>query len=137
MQWNTEKHAGFTQGQPWLEVARNYPEINAAHAVDDPDSVFYFYQKLIQLRKEVSVITTGEYIDLMPEHEQLFCYARRDEKQTLLCLNNYYAESTFCPLPKEFRGRKCQLLLSNYPESATEPMMLRPYETRIILLEDE
>ncbi|PJC85455.1 alpha,alpha-phosphotrehalase [Vibrio sp. HA2012] len=134
MQWNSEKHAGFTQGQPWLEVAGNYQEINAAHAVDDPDSVFYFYQKLIRMRKELPVITTGDYIDLLPEHKQLFCYARKDENQTLLCLNNYYAESVLCPLPEEYLAAAGTLLLGNYPESATEPLMLRPYETRIILL---
>ncbi len=134
MQWNSEKNAGFTQGQPWLEVAGNYPEINAAHAVDDPDSVFYFYQKLIRMRKELPVITTGDYIDLLPEHKQLFCYARKDENQTLLCLNNYYAESILCPLPEEYLTAAGTLLLGNYPESAAEPLMLRPYETRIILL---
>ncbi|PWI34370.1 alpha,alpha-phosphotrehalase [Vibrio albus] len=137
MQWNTEEHAGFTQGQPWLEVARNYPEINAAHAVDDPDSVFYFYQKLIQLRKAIPVITSGEYIDLLPEHKQLFCYARRDEKQTLLCLNNYYSEEVEYSVPPTFSMEKAQCLLSNYDVAESgNTLSLRPYETRIYLIEE-
>ena len=135
MQWNTQAHAGFTKGQPWLEVAGNYKAVNAAHAVDDQDSVFYFYQKLIQLRKDIPVITTGNYIDLLPEHKQLYCYARVDEKQTLLCLNNYYGDEVVCQLPEEFRADSGKLLLGNYPVSETEEqMVLRPYETRIILI---
>ena len=138
MQWNTEANAGFTKGQPWLEVAGNYKEVNAAYAVDDQNSVFYFYQKLIQLRKEVPVITTGDYTDLLPEHEKVFCYARSDNKQTLICVNNYYGETVQCELPKEFRVESGKLLLSNYPESEVEEdvMILRPYETRIIQIEN-
>lgn len=28
MQWSADKHAGFTTGTPWLQVADNYNEIN-------------------------------------------------------------------------------------------------------------
>ncbi|EPJ0238517.1 alpha,alpha-phosphotrehalase, partial [Vibrio parahaemolyticus] len=49
MQWNSQKHAGFTEGTPWLEVAQNYSEINAEAAVADLNSVFYFYKRLIEL----------------------------------------------------------------------------------------
>ena len=41
VQWDASPHAGFTTGTPWIAVNPNYPEINAAAQVDDPDSVFY------------------------------------------------------------------------------------------------
>ncbi|KLN64280.1 alpha,alpha-phosphotrehalase [Vibrio sp. VPAP30] len=139
MQWNDEQYAGFSKAQPWLEVASNYPQINADKAVADNNSVFYFYQKLIQLRKEVEVITTGSYTDLYPEHNAVFGYQRKSEQQTLICLNNYYGEDTECVLPLDFDTTQAKYLLGNYQDLAgvvNQHQVLRPYETRIILLEN-
>ncbi len=140
MQWNSQKHAGFTEGTPWLEVAQNYSEINAEAAVADLNSVFYFYKRLIELRKQVPVITDGRYEDLLPEHQRIFAYARQNDKQTLLCINNYYAEEVECVLPERFELSKAKNLLSNYQNSASavasNHQVLRPYETRILLIEE-
>ncbi|OAN13839.1 alpha,alpha-phosphotrehalase [Photobacterium jeanii] len=141
MQWNTQKHAGFTQGTPWLEVAANYPDINAEQAVADHDSVFHYYKKLIALRKEVEVITTGDYTDLMPEHSQLFCYRRQSATQTLVCIHNYYGEPAECVLPSDVDVTKGRYLISNYADVTGEEqapqqvMNLRPYECRVVLIE--
>ncbi|WP_372383882.1 alpha,alpha-phosphotrehalase [Vibrio sp. BS-M-Sm-2] len=139
MQWNSEAHAGFSQAQPWLDVANNYTEINAEQALEDKDSVFYFYKSLIELRKEVPVITHGSYKDLLPEHPSVFAYSRETDGQTLLCVNNYYGEACQVELSNEFELDKAQLLLGNYsneqlPVSANT-VALRPYETRILLIE--
>ncbi|EID7698443.1 TPA: alpha,alpha-phosphotrehalase [Vibrio parahaemolyticus] len=140
MQWNSQKHAGFTEGTPWLEVAQNYSEINAEAAVADLNSVFYFYKRLIELRKQVPVITDGRYEDLLPEHQRIFAYARQNDKQTLLCINNYYSEEVECVLPERFDMSKAKNLLSNYQNSASavasNHQVLRPYETRILLIEE-
>ncbi|HCG6559662.1 TPA: alpha,alpha-phosphotrehalase [Vibrio parahaemolyticus] len=140
MQWNSQKHAGFTEGTPWLEVAKNYSEINAEAAVADLNSVFYFYKRLIELRKQVPVITDGRYEDLLPEHQRIFAYARQNDKQTLLCINNYYSEEVECVLPERFELSKAKNLLSNYQNSASavasNHQVLRPYETRILLIEE-
>lgn len=140
MQWNSQKHAGFTEGTPWLEVAQNYSEINAEAAVADLNSVFYFYKRLIELRKQVPVITDGRYEDLLPEHQRIFAYARQNDKQTLLCINNYYVEEVECVLPERFELSKAKNLLSNYQNSASavasNHQVLRPYETRILLIEE-
>ncbi|MEI8632216.1 hypothetical protein P4S72_09565 [Vibrio sp. PP-XX7] len=73
MQWNDKAHAGFTQGIPWLDVARNYKEVNVCQAMADENSVFHFYRKLIALRKTLNVITDGDYLDLAPEHQTGIC----------------------------------------------------------------
>lgn len=52
MQWDTSPQAGFTTGTPWLAVSPNYSKINVTKALHNPQSIFYTYQKLIQLRKE-------------------------------------------------------------------------------------
>ncbi|MEZ9442536.1 alpha,alpha-phosphotrehalase [Vibrio sp. 10N.222.54.F12] len=140
MQWNSEPYAGFSQAQPWLDVANNYTEINAEQALEDKDSVFYFYKALIELRKQVPVITHGSYQDLMPEHPSIFAYVRESEGQTLLCINNYYGKEAECVLPERFEMAKAKSLLSNYQVSeslvASHHQVLRPYETRILLIED-
>ncbi|MFM2594370.1 alpha,alpha-phosphotrehalase [Vibrio harveyi] len=140
MQWNSAKHAGFTEGTPWLEVAQNYSEINAETAIADLNSVFYFYKRLIELRKQVPVITDGRYEDLLPEHKSIFAYARQNDKQTLLCINNYYGEEVECVLPERFDMSKAKNLLSNYQNAtsaiASNHQVLRPYETRILLIEE-
>ena len=59
MQWDASTNAGFTTGTPWIEVNPNYTSINAKAELKDPDSVFYFYQKLIRLRKEYPVFVDG------------------------------------------------------------------------------
>ncbi|MFS1863244.1 alpha,alpha-phosphotrehalase [Vibrio lentus] len=140
MQWNSEPYAGFSLAQPWLDVANNYTEINAEQALEDKDSVFYFYKALIELRKQVPVITHGRYQDLLPEHPSIFAYVRESEGQTLLCINNYYGEETECVLPERFEMMKAKSLLSNYQVSeslvTSHHQVLRPYETRILLIED-
>ncbi|MBE8567176.1 alpha,alpha-phosphotrehalase [Vibrio sp. OPT20] len=139
MQWNSEPYAGFSLSQPWLDVANNYTEINAEQALEDKDSVFYFYKALIELRKRVPVITHGRYQDLLPEHPSIFAYVRESEGQTLLCINNYYGEEAECVLPERFEMAKAKSLLSNYQVSeslvASHHQVLRPYETRILLIE--
>ncbi|MEZ8824840.1 alpha,alpha-phosphotrehalase [Vibrio amylolyticus] len=139
MQWDSSEFAGFSKGSPWLEVAANYGEINARKSVDDENSVFYFYQKLIQLRKDVDVITTGDYVDLLPQHKSIFSYQRTSESQSLICLNNYYDQEVECVLPEGVDVGKARYLLGNYEgiesETVSRQQVLKPYETKIILIE--
>jgi trehalose-6-phosphate hydrolase len=139
MQWNGSKHAGFTQGTPWIDVASNYPEINAQSAVSDTDSVYYFYRDLIALRKQYGVITHGRYLDLLPEHEQVFAYQRETDQQILLCINNFYANPVDIQLPGHLAGLPNKVLLGNYGELDWDiqqgTMALKPYQTAIILFD--
>ena len=50
MHWDDSDNAGFTTGTPWISVNENYKKINAAAQVNDPDSIFSYYKKLIELR---------------------------------------------------------------------------------------
>ncbi|MEH7108619.1 alpha,alpha-phosphotrehalase, partial [Bacillus sp. JJ1764] len=89
VQWNVSNHAGFTSGTPWIEVANNYPEINAEKAVQQQDSIFYHYQKLIQLRKQYDVITEGDFQLLFEHDDAVFAYTRTYENETLLVINHF------------------------------------------------
>ena len=61
MQWSSDKNGGFTQGEPWFAVNPNCKEINAKEAIEDKDSVFHYYQKLIRIRKENPVFIDGKF----------------------------------------------------------------------------
>ncbi|WP_282034306.1 alpha,alpha-phosphotrehalase [Metabacillus indicus] len=132
VQWDDSKHAGFTEGTPWIMPAKNYPEINAEKAVQDENSVFYHYQKLIQLRKDIDLITYGDYELIHDDHEQLFAYVRNGDGEKLLVINNFYEKETVFTLPENIGDEfKAEILISNYPDSSesVKEITLRPFES--------
>ncbi len=132
MQWNQGKEAGFTEGTPWIKVNPNYTEINAEAALADDTSIFYLYQKLIELRKTYDVFADGKYRLLLPEDPDIFAYTRTLEKTVLLVVCNFYGNKVLLPLPKEFDCEK-RLLASSYTDEGL-PNELRPYEARMYLI---
>ncbi|MFC3039324.1 alpha,alpha-phosphotrehalase [Virgibacillus xinjiangensis] len=130
MQWSDEENAGFSAGTPWIQPAANYPEINAAKAVEDPHSIFYHYQQLIRLRKEYDIITYGDYELLLEEDPRVFAYTRSWNGEKLVVVNNFSAEETHVNLPVEDTGEP-EILLSNYQDSekSLQQLVLRPYES--------
>jgi len=133
VQWGDEPNAGFTKGTPWINPADNYREINVEKALDDEDSIFYFYQKLIALRKQYEIITYGNYELILGEDEQIFAYIRNGADEKLLVINNFYGSETAFELPEDitFEGYHSEILLSNYKDSSKEfkQVLLRPYES--------
>jgi trehalose-6-phosphate hydrolase len=133
VQWNSGKHAGFTKGTPWIPIAPNYSEINAEQALEDSDSIFYHYQKLTQLRKEINVITDGDYELISKDDDSVFAYVRKNESEMLVVINNFYGKDTTFTLPKklDIDGLTNSVLLSNYKDSAqlSNEVQLRPFES--------
>lgn len=132
MQWNAEKNAGFTEGTPWYRVNPNYKEINVEQALADPESVFYHYQKLIQLRKEHDIMVYGTYQLLFPEDEDLYIYTRTLEEEKWLIVCNFHEKT------RKFRCKRAgQVMLSNYADTpaAEKITELRPYEAVIYQME--
>ena len=129
MQWSGEVNAGFTKGTPWLEVNPNYTKINAESELSDPDSVFYYYQKLIRLRKEHSVFVNGEFTLLMEEDPQVFAYIRKEGDTEVLVCANFSETPAACDLLSEWKDG--EVLIWNYKEKG-ETGVLRPYEAMMI-----
>ena len=130
MQWNSKQNAGFTDGTPWLSVIDNYKTVNVENALQDENSVFYHYQKLIRMRKEYKVIQNGLYIPLLQDHKTVFAYKRKGEEGELIVLSNFYAEAVRVEIKENLTDYV--LLLSNYKDSkADKCITLRPYESVI------
>ena len=130
MQWNDQPQAGFTTGTPWIKVNPNYVDINAKKALANTHSIFYYYQKLIALRKSYDIIIDGDYQLLLPDDEHLFVYKRCLDKQELLVICNFTDQPQTVCLNEEMENSI--LLISNdEPTAFSKEMTLRPYEARV------
>ncbi|EOO14105.1 MULTISPECIES: alpha,alpha-phosphotrehalase [Bacillus cereus group] len=133
MQWNGEVNSGFTTSTPWISVAENFKEINVEKALEDRESVFYHYKKLIKLRKKYDVLTEGKYAILDVNHPNIWAYTRTVNNEVLLVINNFYGEEiTYSALVNvQLDGMKQEVLLSNYKDSSKDitNLNLRPYES--------
>ena len=129
MQWDTTEQAGFTTGKPWIKVNPNYTEINAAEQVDCENSIFNYYRKLIQLRKELPVLTDGKFTMLDMDHNQIFAYLRDNGEDKLLVVCNFYGNTVDYAVSE--KAEDLELLIGNYTEENMQTDVLRPYEARI------
>lgn len=131
MQWDDSKQAGFTEGEPWIKVNPNYKKINAAQQLEDPDSVFHYYQKLIRLRKEKDIIVYGEFEPLYREDEQIFAYTRKQDQEKLLTVCNFSDKNAEVEVPEEFKDAEC--LITNLGRKEFEgKIVLNPYEAFVL-----
>ena len=133
MQWDASENGGFTSGTPWLQVNKNYKTINADAQVNDPDSVFAYYKKLIALRHTNEVMVNGVYDVLIPDHPQIYAYTRTlGDKQLLVLCND---SDTNVAIPAELQEKihaAKNILIQNYKD--TDESTLRPYEAVVYAL---
>lgn len=130
VQWNSEKNAGFTTGEPWFYVNRNYKKINVASQEEDPNSILNFYRKCLTYRKEHEVILWGKYKEYDRPNPDLYVYTRSYKEQKVLIVCSFSKYLVKFTLPKELAGYKKKLAICNY-EHTQNTMILKPYETRV------
>lgn len=131
MQWDDSENAGFTTGTPWLKVSDRYKEINVKNALEDADSVFYYYKKLIDLRHTEEILTEGDYKLLLPEDEKLFVYERNYNGKKWIVAANFSEEETPFHPGSYLTDDHTQIIISNYNRIQI-PKVLKPYEAIII-----
>lgn len=128
--WNDSTHGGFTTGTPWLSLNANYKEINVAETLKDSDSLFYTYQRLIQLRKNNPIVVKGSYQLLLEEDPYIFSYLRELDGIRWLVVANFSDQQVNASFPKEMQPHR--LIINNYNQTSYENLeriTLRPYET--------
>ncbi len=139
MQWDDSEQAGFSTGKPWINVNPNYMDINAKSALKDPDSIFYYYKKLITLRKEMPIIVEGSYELIEAENEHVFAYMRHLDNQTLLVLTNFTGEEQTVIWPDSVKDYTGQKVIANYEDRGEQETsgetILRPWEAIVYLIE--
>ncbi len=129
MQWDDTENGGFTQGRPWFALNSNYKEINAKENLEDEDSVFYYYQKLIELRHNNDVVVYGDYSVIDLDDEEVFSYRRRYNDETMLVISNFTDKDVI----RDYGQVNGKLILSNYSDNKNT--RLRAYESKVYLIE--
>ncbi|WP_212944863.1 glycoside hydrolase family 13 protein [Heyndrickxia oleronia] len=137
MQWTSGPNAGFTSGTPWIKVNPNYQEINAEQQLVDDHSIFQYYKKLIQLRKQHEIVVYGTYDLILPEHSEIYAFTRTLGDEKLIIILNFSDGQPEFEWPQELEYEKKELLISNYSidqEDEQEAFKLLPYEARVYKL---
>lgn len=134
MQWDNSENGGFSQCNPWLTVNGNYTKINAKQQMEDEDSVFKFYQKLIALRKENPVMIYGDFKLCCEEKGPVIAYTRSLGDVKWLAVHNFSEESQRFEC-EDITGTT-KIILGNYKEQQRKDKVieLRAYETMILKL---
>lgn len=140
MQWTNSENAGFTDGQPWIEVQKNYDKVSVIAEENDDTSILAFYKKLIVFRKQNLIISHGtiRFLDEMPE--AVMGYEREWQEKKMVVLCNFKEEEVWVSYKEEWKdyGR----ILGNYEGSKEEEefsaqegqkeLKLRAYEFVVI-----
>lgn len=136
MQWDSTAEGGFTSGKPWLAVNPNYSSINVEQALKDKESIFYCYQKLIQLRKENPLIVYGKYELLLPDQPTLFAYTRSYGKEKWLIVANFSETENQISLSQEPTNLKPIICNGKTESYNLKELILSPYEAFVVKVDD-
>ncbi|WP_100407654.1 glycoside hydrolase family 13 protein [Bacillus solitudinis] len=136
MQWSEEINGGFSNKEPWLQVNENYKQINVEKALEDKNSLFYFYQMLIQIRKDSTyseLLKYGVYEEHLNDHLDVYAYSRSLNDQKLLVITNFSNKEVHLNLEK----RSKKIVLGNYDDTPllNEIVTVRPYECMVYELD--
>lgn len=136
MQWNGEKNAGFSQGQPWISLPAHRENINVEAEIRDETSVLWYYRKLIEILKKEKAVSLGK-IEFLDEKDALiFAYRRVWEEDEIVVYSNLSGEKKKLWDEREEDKRKAEdyeKLLGNYEDmDAFAEGYLRPYESLIL-----
>ena len=130
MQWNADKNAGFTSGNPWINIADNYKKINVEAQVNDKNSIYSYYKKLIEMRKNNEVISKGDIEFLERENLDVLAYKREYKEKVILVYNNLKEKE----INIEVNTNGYKKILGNYENSVVKKsnIVLHPYETLVL-----
>ena len=133
MHWNAEENAGFTEGTPWIDMNTDYKTVNAEAQVGNEDSVFSYYKKLIQLRKDNEIVVYGDYKAIDRENEKIFAYERVLGDEKILTVCNFTEDLTEFQIPEDFDLTKAECWISNTGRTEfNSTVELKPYEAFVL-----
>lgn len=95
MQWDNSKNAGFSKDEnskSWIKLTGSQATTNVADQMNDKDSIFSHYKKMIDLRqngKYSDCLTFGDFISVPLENEKIIAYVRKYKNQKVLCISNF------------------------------------------------
>ncbi len=127
--WSSKENGGFTTGTPWISLNENYQEINVAAALDDPDSIFYTYQKLVQLRKDNPIMVWGDF-ELVDTIDCVFSYYREYNGERWLIITNFSNEEQ--AFSSEDKIEKVIIQNNKKEVTSLQNMILSPWQAFVV-----
>jgi oligo-1,6-glucosidase len=135
MQWDDSPNGGFTTAaKAWLAVNPNYKEINAKQALADPTSIYGYFKKMIEFRKENPALIYGDYQDLDPDNPSIFAYTRTLGTDKYLVVLNFSSTEVAYTLPEGLKAGKLALSNLDSKEENVSAVNLKGWEARIYRL---
>ena len=134
MHWDDSENAGFTSGEPWIKVNSNYKEINAKVQINDENSIFNYYKRLIKIRKSNPVVVYGKYNLMLETNEEIYAYTRTLDNEKLMVICNFTEKNSVFKCEEKIEFKERELLISNYDVDINEEIdiiNLKPYESRV------
>lgn len=126
MPWSADTYGGFSDHEPWIGQDEDYKSCNVQAELEDPDSVWHFYRKLIGLRRENKALVYGSFRVFDRKVPDLFCYERELDGQV------FYVEC--CLKGGQLKRRRSvegyKLVAGVYGSTAD---VLRPYEANLYI----
>ncbi|HFI0148297.1 TPA: alpha-glucosidase [Streptococcus suis] len=132
MPWDSSSNGGFTSGTPWLALNPHFEEINVADALARESSIFYTYQRLIQLRKANPIIVWGDF-HLLDTAEKVVAYTRCYQKQQWLIVVNLSDQEQTFQLEQDYD----EVVISNLehvPGNLREGVSLSAWDSFVVKL---
>ncbi|WP_234124617.1 glycoside hydrolase family 13 protein [Clostridium hydrogenum] len=139
MQWSGSENAGFTKPgvEPWIKINPRYKEINVENQINDPNSIFNYYRKLIKIRKENEIVVYGRYDLILEDDKEIYAYTRTlDDKKLLVICNFTKNEPMFC-MPEDIKYASFKTVIGNYnmDDGEIKNIKLKPYECKVYILQ--
>lgn len=130
MQWDSSVNAGFNEGaETWQSVNKNYKDINVARDLASGRSIYKFYQKVIDIKKNNEVAIYGETLEYDPDNKKVITYSRTYQGKRLLVIGNFSDKPAEGIIPLDFAISDLEVKLSNYERAPKNRVIkLRPYE---------
>ena len=128
MQWDSSDYGGFSTESSWMEINKNYKEINVKKELNDENSILNFYKNLIKIRKNSKTLIYGEFKLLLEEHDEIFAYERNLNNEKYLIAGNLSNNQVNFNM-KQLGYKDFEIIVKNYEE--VEEDKLKPWECRM------
>ena len=136
MSWDDTVNGGFNSGHDtWQCVNPLYPEINVKKDMESEKSVYRFYQKLLQIRKNSEAALRGKTEEYDHNNRSVIAYSRIADNDRLFVIADFSSHTVKYKMPSWVDG--AEVLLDNYGkyEKGLTTMELSPYQVLIFKIQ--
>lgn len=129
MIWDDSEYGGFSNVEPWIRVNPTKNEVNVKKALEDKNSLFYFYKKLIEFKLNHKVIEDGQFKMIDINNPHIFAYVRENKNEKVVVISSFANKEKRFKYIEELADK--DIVISNFDNHSST---LKPFETRVYLI---